>query len=414
MKQLVRYFKTISTAISIACLWAIFVTVAISSAYSSDNDSLDLTVTKFLDSLSFNYKGFDIKVMEVSVGEEFDDNVTYNEKNQVEDFITTLGSGLGVKYEGKTRSLEFLGKAKGRIYAENPDFNNITEELLLNFVNEFSRNDRIRLRDDFIHSDEPLFYREDFFSEQFGRTQGRFEYFRNNFHIDYAKDISKQLTVITKYDNSVNIFSGIEDSDNLENSVLNNPGFEIDYLFSSTTTSLFSYDFINRRFEGGEDASINKITAGIRQYITKKLYFDGRAGFDFIDSYDDKSTTKPVIFTSIAYQKDTDTVASISFDRQDTTSPYVDDVFENWRTTLSLKRQLMERFQGSLSIFYGEGEYMSSNFKTRLTGANATFRYDINQSLRGTFTYTYSHDNTSSEDLGYTKNTVFFGLAASF
>ena len=125
MNNLPRCLRTILTA----CLWVVIFTAALSSAYAFDNDRLDLTMTRFLDSLSYNYKGFDIKITEVSIGETFDDNLTFAKENKLEDFITELRLGLGVKYEGKTRTFELTGAISNQTFAKNDTFNNITQDI---------------------------------------------------------------------------------------------------------------------------------------------------------------------------------------------------------------------------------------------------------------------------------------------
>lgn len=409
MNNLVRCLK-ISSAV---CCWVVIIITVLSNAYSFDNtdtNKLDLSLTRVLDYLSYNYKGFQIQITDVSIGETFDDNVTLAKENKKEDFITDAGFGLGVKYEGKNRTLALIGNITHRTFAENNNFDNTTEDVTLNFENEFTEHDRMSLNDVFSHSNEPLFFRRDFFEEQFGRIGGRFEYIRNSFHFDYTKDVAKQLSAIARYDNSIDTFSKVD----LQDSFLNKVGVEADYLFSSVTTSLISYDFANRRFQDDKDASINTITAGIRQYITKKFYFEGRTGLDFIDSFEDKKLIKPVVLTSLTYEKDNITHASLSFDKKYDTSPYNEDIFNRWKTTASLRRQLSERLQCSLSLFYGEGEYISSNFKNTLSGTNSTLKYDITKFLKGNFTYTYTHSDTNLKTAGYTKNTVFLGLSAEF
>lgn len=413
--NLARYYKTF---LATTCLWVLIFTVTSSTIYSFDNadddasvnDRLDLSLTRLIDYLSYSYKGFDIHITEIAVSETFDDNVTLANENEREDFITDAGLGVGVKYEGKNRTLELIGSVTQRLFARNSNFDNTTEDVILSFQNEFSEYDRMSLNNFFTHSNEPLFFREDFFEEQFGRGGGRFEYFRNRFNIDYSRDITKQLTTIVRYDNYLDAFSGVD----IEDSLLNKASVEADYLFSSATTALFSYDFTNRRFEGGNDASINTVTAGIRQYITKKLYFDGRTGLNFIDTFDDGNLTKPLYFASFTYQKDTDTIARLSFEKKNDTSPYVEDIFDRWKTTASVSRQLLERLWGSFSVFYGDGEYISSNFKTRLLGANSTLRYDITKYLKGNMTYTFSESDSNIETAGYTKNTFLLGLTAEF
>ena len=178
-----------------------------------------------------------------------------------------MGGGVGIKYEGKAKTLELIGYVSNQTFAENKDFNNITQNVTLNFKNEFSEYDRMSLKNVFSHTDAPLFFREDFFDEQFGRTGGRFDYFKNRFTTNYSRDVTKHLVVIARYANDIDAFSGVD----LLNSFQNKAGAEMDYIFSSSTIFFFSYDIAHRQFEEGKNALINTITPGIRQYFTKKI-----------------------------------------------------------------------------------------------------------------------------------------------
>lgn len=409
VNNLARCLRTILTA----CLWVIIFTAALSSANAFDNDRLDLTITRFLDSLSYNYKGFDIKITEVSISETFDDNLTFTKENKQDDFITYAGFVLGVQYAGKTRTFELTGDIVNQTFAKNDNFNNITQHINLNFKNEFSKRDRISLSSSFTHFEAPESSDSDesYFSEQFGRTGGRLELFRNKFNIDYSNDLAKQLSLVVKYANEINIFSGVD----LPNSFLNRPGLGLIYIFSPTATIFsFSYDFTSIQFENEQDATINTIGPGIRQYITKKLYFDGRTGVDFIDSFDDENLTKPFVQASLTYIIDEKTSARLSFNKKYDTNPYFSGIFNNWRTSASLTRQVLERLGCSLSIFYGEGEVVSSTFEQELLGVNSSLKYDISRNLKGNLTYTYSQQDSNVETVGYSKNTVFLGLVAEF
>lgn len=411
MNNLVRYLKTISTT----CLWVVVFTAIYPNAYAFDSDRLDLTITKFFDSLSYKYKGFDLGVKEVSVGETFDDNINFAKKDKQEDFITYAGIVLGAQYLGKTRTFELTGKITDQIFAKQADQNNVTQFINLNFKNEFSKRDRISLTNVFTHFEAPESSDSDpeggYFSQQFGRTGGRFEFFRNQFNIAYSNDISKQLSLIVKYANEINVFSGT----GRDNSILHKPGFGLSYIFSPTATIFFfSYTFTSVQFENDTNATINTIGPGIRQYITKKLYFDGSTGIDFIDSFDNENLTKPFVQASLTYILEEKTRASILFNKKYETNPYFDDIFNSWRTSVSLTRQMLKRLGCSSSFFYGEGEEISSNFEQKLFGLSSTLKYNISRNLTSNLTYTYSQLDTDNEISGYSKNTLFLGLTAAF
>ena len=410
MKTLLRYFKILSNSI----LWLFLFIVIVSNVYASDN-SLDLTVTNFLDSLSYNYKGFNIKVTGVAIEETYDDNIIFSDEDELDDFITELRAGVGVKYEDKTKKLDFIGVVNNQTFAKNSDFSNVAEDVILNFKNEFSKYDRVTLTNIFTHSEAPLISSlgTDFLEEQFLRKrEGRLDVFTNRFNINYSRDLSRKLSVFALYGNAVSIFSGAD----IENSFLNEGGFGTGYVLSPTTSFSLSYRFTHREFEDDADASLQTIAPGIRYNITKKLYFDGRAGIVFIESFDDTSHTLPIARASLTYQRDPDTLASLTIERRNETDSYNEDVTSSTVTSATLSRQLLERFRASISFFYGQGETISSDSEFSFLGANTTLSYDINKNLKGNLTYTYSDFDPESETGGggYTKNTVILGLSASF
>lgn len=359
--------------------------------------------------LSYNYKGFDIKLKGITLGEMYDDNVTFDKENKIDDFITILGVGMSAKYEGKTKTLELTANIGNQTYAKNRDFNNMTQDIAINFKNELSEYDRMSLKNVFTYTDAPIFFRDDFFREEQGVTN--VDRFTNRFHVDYSRDVFKQLSLTLRYDNDFDTYSGV---DFLEDSILNRMGIESNYSITPETSFLFVYDFTTREFQGGDDASINTVTTGIRQYITRKIYFDGKAGLSFIDTFNDESLIRPALEAALSYQVDTVTLAKLSFTRNTVTNPNSANISDNWRTTASVKQQLSERFRCSLSIFYGEFSSLDSDSNVKLLGSSALFTYDINKNLKGNLTYTFLDADSNIDTGGYTKNTVFLGLTAEF
>ncbi|MCF6158936.1 MAG: hypothetical protein E3K32_10270 [wastewater metagenome] len=407
MNNLTRYLKIVFIA-GFCIISQLFTFL---KAYSFDIDEPVLSVTNFLDSLTYDYRGVNIKLLGVSIGETYDDNITFSETDEEEDFVTDISFAVGVSYEGKRNTFGLVGNISSQIFAKNSEFNHVAEDVDLKFMHEFSEQDRINVKNSFYHSEAPLFFRDDFFDEQFQRTDGRFDHYRNRLDIDYQKDISKQITGTIWYGNNINAFSGVD----IAASYTNEAGIEADYLLSSLTQFSLSYDFRNIQFENDEDATINTVTAGVRQYITKKIYFDGAVGLDFIDSFEDgEEFTRPLYAASFVYEVSDRTEATVSFTKRDETNPYVSDVFHQWRTSVGFKRQLSERLKCALSAFYGDGEYVFSNFEREFLGGRATLGYDITKNLSGNFTYAYSDLNSNISTAEYEKNTVFLGLVAEF
>lgn len=358
------------------------------------------------DIYAFLYKGLDLRVGG-TVSEIYDDNITRTNSsgNKTEDFTTRLTLNLGVKYEGKTRTLDFMGHINRDIFAANHNFNNTSEKLELNFQNELSKYDIIRLKDTFTHA-----YEQSSFDDTFEGAEGRYTYYKNQFNLDYTRDISKQFTVIARYANEINELS----REGTRDSYLNTLGFETDYIYSADTVFFMLYNFSKRKYDDAGDISIHTVAAGIRQYITKQLYFDGTGGVDFITSPEDTKDTGEYIQGSLTDEIDENTALSLSFTKRNQTISYREDFFDSWRMSGLFKRQLLERLGCSLSGFYGKGKYRSLNVTDTLRGANIAFSYDLRENLKGDLTYTYSDTDSTDEARGYTKNVISSGLTIEF
>lgn len=353
---------------------------------------------------SFNSKDIDLK-LRVSISEIYDDNITFVRENEKEDFVTNLSFGLGVKYEGKTRALELTANVFQQFFADYDNFNNTSEDLTLNFQQEFSKYDRISLRNIFTHTYEPRS-----FEEAFGITKGRYSYYRNRFNLTYAKDISKQLGISARYANEIDEVS----REDLSDSSLNRVGLEATYFLASTTILMFSYDFSRRDFDPGNNATIHTIAPGLKHYFTKQLYFDGKAGIDFINSYNDKNYAKPLIQASVTNDIDENSRASISFTKRYYTNAYTQNLFDYWQTSGIFTRRLFKRLRCSLSGFYGEGEYITTNITDKLRGVSIGFTYDLSKKIKGNLRYTYSDVDSTIDTREYTKNRIFLGLTMEF
>lgn len=353
---------------------------------------------------AYEISGVDIKPRG-SISEAYDDNITFVKDNAEEDFITNIGLGLDGKYEDKSKTLEFTGNINRQIFAENHKFDNTSEDFSLDFKKELSRYDRLNLIDAFTHAYEPVSL-----AEAFGRTTGRYSYYTNRFSLEYAKDITEPLTVSIRYGNDLDIFL----REDLSDSYLNRAGVKADYSLSSATIFSFLYDYSNREFDPGNNATKNALSAGIRQYITKQLYLDTRAGIDFINSYNNADYTKPMIFASLTDEIDENTTAFLSFTKEYSTNPYTEDIFNNWQVSTYLTRELLKNLGCSISAFYGKGKYTSLNIREELMGGEVSLTYNLKKNLRLDLTYSYSKTNSTDDTREYAKNKISSRLTVGF
>ncbi len=353
---------------------------------------------------SFDYHNLNVKINS-RVREMYDDNITYVKENRKKDFITNLSVELGIEYEGKTSGFSIDAGVTQQIFAGHPNYNNTAETASLNFKQELSKYDRISVSDDLSHT-----YEARSFEEAFVRTGGRYSYFNNNFRINYEKDLLKQLGVSAWYANSINIISRKGSND----SYLNAAGAEARYFLSSTAIPRLSYDFTRRAFTNGGNASKHTVAAGARYYITRKLYFDGKAGIDIMNSYDDKDYARPVIVASLMNDIDRTSRAGITFMKKYEMNPYVEDLFDQWQILCVFGRQPFKRLGYAISGFFGRGEYVAYDIKDKFWGVNSGLTYDFTKNIKGRVDYSYSNRASDEGVMKYSKNRVLVGLAVEF
>lgn len=363
-------------------------------------------VFSFLPAKSYAYKIGNVDVtLKGALTEVYDDNVTYVNTDEKDDFISTLSVGADAKYEGKTSALDISGNLSRQFFADNNNFDNNSESVSFTFLNEFSKFDRVSIKDSFSHVYEPRS-----FEDAFGRTGGRYSSYRNSLGLSYSRDITKQFGISARYSNKVDTYS----KEDLADSYLNSAGLEAGYTLNSDTNFFASYDFSRRNFHPGTHSTTNTLALSLRQNITKQLYFDGKVGEDFITSYNGKEYAKPLFSASFTNDINQNTSANVTFTKQYSANSYSQDLFDYRQVSGSLSRRLLERLGCSLSGFYGEGKYVSTVVTDKLSGLSAAFTYDISRDLKGSFFYSFSETKSTVESREYKKNTVSFGLTAQF
>lgn len=353
---------------------------------------------------AFDMHGLDVMVRG-GVLESYDDNITYLNENRKKDFVTGISAGVGVAYKGKTGTLGLDVGVNQQIFAMHPNYNNISETASVYISQELSRYDRINASDHFSHTYEP-----DSFEDAFERTGGRYSYFQNDFNINYEKDLMKQLGFAVRYANSLSIISrsGISDS------YLNAGGAEVRYFQSSDLNFRASYNFSNRVFTAGGNASKHDIAAGMKYNFTDKFYFDGRAGMDIMNSYNDQYYLRPQINVSLFNDLGETSRAGITFDQEFVMNAYREDLFNQWQISGIFTSQIFKRLAGRFTGFYGRGKYVTDAVEDNFWGTHAGFTYDLSERLKGSINYTYAARMSGDDVLRYTKNVVSAGVSVEF
>jgi len=335
----------------------------------------------------------------------YDDNVTFASINKKEDFITVFTIGMDARYAGKMNSLELITDITRNTFVSHQDFNNTSEDVTLRFQREFSKFDRISLRDSFTHAEEPRS-----FEDEFGRTSGRYSYYRNNFNISYTRDISKSLSFNLRYANRIYAVSREDMSD----SYFNNIGFDASYIFGPRTIATFSYDYEHRKFDPGAKSYIHKIAALLRRYITPHLYFDISSGVSFAHSYSGENYSQPLFAFSLAEEVNKNSRVGLSFVKEYATNSYTANIFDRWSISMFFVYDILERLQCSFSFFYSNVKYKIVDIADKYFGSRISFIYDISDNLRGDISYSYSNTSSDVDLREYRKNKVSLGIKWEF
>ncbi len=385
------------------------------------------------------YRGITLKIIGDIAG-NYSNNVTYasDEENKVEEFTTMLNLGLNFQYTGKGRSLGFSGNVKREIFQPSSDVRNPSENAILTFTNEFSPYDRISLSNTFTHTQVPGRNLGDFgvytcrqeledkglppdiiesicneYEEEFGRFKGRFDSYSNALSLTYNKTISEYFNISTNY----NYRQNWSDEEGTRDADHHSIRLNANYQYSQPTRFSLSYNYRVSMYEGSDDISRQLIDLGIRQYITKRLYFDGNIGTDraISGSGDDSITGHATLSSEI----DETMTAALTYSARTSISDNTDDTFKNWNVTGRLSKQLLEDLNAFLSAFYGKGEYSSTGVEDTLLGARIDLSYNFWRSkrgsdIRGNLGYSYLNQDSTDISRQYTRNSINSGITVAF
>ncbi len=352
--------------------------------------------------IELKYEGWEMTV-EGRISQEYTDNLTFaGEDERVEKFMTSLSLMFDVNYSGKRRTYDFTGNISR--WFDNDDFDSLrgAENASVGFSHQFSEYSFISLSDSFHHSTFPVD-----FEEEFGRFRGDWETYNNIFNVGYSRDMSEHIQVVANYSNSIYWAEGFE-GDSVGNSV----GLRLNYIYSVATSGSLSYNYLTRRYEDDGTATVNSISIGLKKYITQRLYLDGNAGFALVSPVEGGTSTTATYSLTLTDEIDERTMGRVSF-RRSVNTTIEGDVFVNWQTSASLERDLMENLKGSLSGFYGVGEYELAGVRDTFIGASGRINYIFGKHLTGNIGYRYSNLD-STDNRGYTVNSISAGLTLTF
>lgn len=341
----------------------------------------------------------------ISVREAYDDNVTRVKHDAITDYITNLMAAVDLAYEEKTSNMTLSGDVVRQIFAKHSEFDNTAEHLNARYQAEVSKSGILTLTDTFLHETDPTT-----FLQAFGREAGRFGTYDNTFQADYHHDMTEQFFWTARYTND---WVNLTEKD-ISDSVMNAVGVGAGYSFSSATSLSLNYDYSIRDYNPGSSVTTHEVSGLLRRYLNKQLYLDIQGGVDVIDPVVGKRFTRPMMRVALTQEVNPTTKTGIAVEQRYTTNAYSQDIFNNWRVSGSISKDLSSRVSGSATGFYGSGRYIQTGVTERLTGINLGGSLELTRKTRLNLNYIFTHNTSNQSDASYTKNEVLLGLAMIF
>ncbi len=346
----------------------------------------------------------DVKV-KGSVGQMYDDNLTYTPTNQLSDFVSLVSAGIDLMYEGERTVATLSTTVFQQLYWEFTEFNNTSNHTAVRLRYDLSKFDHITVSDSFSRSYEPLD-----FEEELSRASGHYQYDRNRFDLIYERNMSENLSVKVNYGNEIEN----PDRSDLLDSFVNRISVESQFALSTKMIFITAYEHLNRNIDPGEEANVNTFMGGLKLQLTEQLSLEGRAGVDLIESFNGESISEPLWSIVLVDQLNERDAIHLSFSQRNSTNASTDNIFNSWRISGGVDSRLLKRLSGSASMFIGEGKYKNLDIKDQVFGGNLAFLYEFSTTLKGSLSYTYSEINSNLDSREYSKNVIYVSITKEF
>jgi uncharacterized protein (PEP-CTERM system associated) len=340
-----------------------------------------------------------------SVHSVFDDNVTYVDQDPVSDYITDLLIGAHVKQTGKTFVWSLDSTLTYSHFRENTTLNNLSEQIKARVMKEITRQDCIVVRESFDHFEEPSS-----FQAAFGRANGRYSTNQNEISLQYQKRLSRQVAGNAQYSHSYFSYS----REDLAQSNLHEIETSLEYALATNTTIGNVYQYKQQVFSTGATATVFGVSVQGRQYLSKQVYCDLYVGVDHITSYLGLQQIHPHYRLGAVHDLNKTTQGEVSFQKSASTTPYTQDVLDNWQVVTRIAKQLSKRTWGHLAAFYGNGRYLSSNIQEIIWGIHVKGSYDLSRQTTFNLNYQHQKKDTNVMAFGYIKNSLHIEITTHF
>jgi len=350
-------------------------------------------------SYAFRYRDYEI-TLKADLTEVYDSNINFEKENVTDGFRTDAAISLGLNRSWRRAVLNLNGSVVHGIYNQNRDTTG-SEALGLHFEYQPSAYTSLQLNDSFNHYNQPTN-----FQQEFGRITGRFNTYVNNFSLGLTRGISKDFSATASYGYTIVRKDEGTDWDTHTANIRLNYNYSVDKIFHFGYTYAFSND---RAQDSG--TSSHSVFIGAEKYFTQRLTLIGQIALGRNDPDSSDSSTTSSVTVSLNQELDRLTAARLLFAMYNSDITQGDSNSDSWQITGEVRRELTDKINGFVNVFYGEGTFTDIVGTDKLFGIGSRIDYEVSQRLRANLNYSFSNLRSTDETRGYNRHQIGLGVS---
>jgi len=342
-----------------------------------------------------------------SVNEMYDDNINTSSEDPESDWITNLMFGAAVRSEKRRGELEIAGNLYQNIHLKHEEMNEFYQDALLSIDKSFSERIAITISDTFLHYPEAQS-----FGAMFERNETEDGYIQNNFTSGLTLYVTRKLFLNGVYNNSI----VKNESNEVADSVLHNPGGAIGYSFDSANIVRAGYMYSLMKYNDNTQARGDTGYVEYERYLTRQLRGIFHGGYNYIEMEEGESLSSRWM-VSLIDDVDERNELNITFLKESLISNITNDIYNYWRVSGTLSREVSLRISVNSEIFYGEGFYEISRVENKLVGFSFDLAYAVSDFINLITGYSFICSSTEDpliDEASYKRNQIYVGMSGEY
>ena len=363
----------------------------------------------------------------ISVMEEYNDNILFDSKTVLKDFVTIISPGFNYVNSTDRSNFELDYSLESAIYADNSELNDAFEAHNVLASGSFNLSKKTS-----ISFSESFFSFKDSARQIIPGLAARSRVNENYLNLGLTHVLSPKTELQVDYKQSLNHYEGKE----AVTSLIHEGSLALSEQFTPQDKSSIKYRYRLINFESRTNTNLDidsdddtlstmPITANTRQdgmihLISVNNIHEFSESFIATTEIGAAITTEPHSTTDIigrvSLQAATkDTTAELSYDRDITTTGGFGTLLEIDTVSANIGTSLMNKLYGSLSLdFLRIKQINGTGIEVKTLEPIASLEYKISKHFQVRFSYKYLHQEINIDNSSTDSNRVNLGFDASF